>query len=65
MKEANIELMEKIKSNLTSDLLKKEYREINKKNPFFGHCYVATETLFHFLIQKIHFYKALSFFSKF
>ena len=44
-----INIIEKIKSNLTSDLLKKEYREINKNNKFFGHCYVATETLFHFL----------------
>lgn len=52
MKEENIEFIKKIKINLTSDLLKKEYREINKNNPFFGHCYVATETLFHFLKDK-------------
>ncbi len=42
-------LINKIKANLTPDLLKKEYRDSNKNNPMFGHCYVATETLFHML----------------
>tara|TARA_R100000655_G_scaffold109123_1_gene162760 strand:+ start:48 stop:431 length:384 start_codon:yes stop_codon:yes gene_type:complete len=41
-----------IKKCLTPDLLKKEYREINKKNPMYGHCYVATETLYHLLKDK-------------
>ena len=42
-------LLENVKSNLTADLLKPEYREKNKTNPMFGHCYVATETIFHIL----------------
>ena len=42
-------LISKIKQNLTPSLLKKEYRELNKNNPTYGHCYVATETLYHLL----------------
>ncbi len=38
-----------IKQSLSSDLLKKEYRTTNKDNPLFGHCYVATETLYHLM----------------
>ena len=30
-------LINNIKDNLTSNLLKKEYRELNKNNPMFGH----------------------------
>jgi hypothetical protein len=40
-------LVESIKSVLTPDLLKPEYRERNATNPMFGHCYVATEALYH------------------
>jgi hypothetical protein len=40
-------IIESIKSNLTPDLLKPEYRAKNKSNPMYGHCYVATEALFH------------------
>jgi len=36
-----------ILDNLSSDLLKKEYR--GNSNPLWGHCYIATETLFHIL----------------
>ena len=43
------ELISVIQDNLTPDLLKPEYREINKSNPMYGHCYVATETLYHLL----------------
>ena len=35
---------------LTPDLLKKEYR--NKGNRFYGHCYVATEALWHLMGGK-------------
>jgi hypothetical protein len=41
------ELMKKIQQCLTPDLLKKEYRAENSTNPMFGHCYVASEVLFH------------------
>ncbi len=41
--------IEKIQKNLTPDLLKKEYRDENKSNPLFGHCYVATEVLYHLM----------------
>ena len=43
------ELMNKIQKCLTPDLLKKEYRAENSTNPMFGHCYVASEALFHSL----------------
>ena len=45
-------LINKIKNNLPPDLLKKEYRELNKNNTMYGHCYVATETLYHILNDK-------------
>ena len=40
-------LMQKIKSNLTPDLLRPEYRRLNLNNPMFGHCYIASEALFY------------------
>ena len=40
-----------VRESLTPDLLKPEYRERNKDNPFYGHCYVATEALYH-LFQR-------------
>ena len=43
------ELILKIQKCLTPDLLKKEYRAENSTNPMFGHCYVASEALFHSL----------------
>ena len=46
------ELTKAIKLNLSPSLLKKEYREQNKTNPTFGHCYVATETLYHLLYNE-------------
>lgn len=42
-----VELIEKIQKSLTPDLLKKPYRDRNANNPMFGHCYVATEALYH------------------
>lgn len=38
-----------IRSQLDPSLLKKEYRDENKHNPMFGHCYVATEALYHLI----------------
>jgi hypothetical protein len=37
---------------LTPDLLKKEYREVNKTNSTYGHCYAASEALYHMLGGK-------------
>lgn len=38
---------QKIKSNLTPDLLNSKYREQNKTNPMFGHCVVVTQALYY------------------
>jgi hypothetical protein len=46
------ELIAKIQAVLTPDLLKRPYREENAENPMFGHCYVATEALFHLLPDR-------------
>jgi hypothetical protein len=46
------ELIVKIRENLSPDLLKKEYREINKTNPMYGHCYVASEVFYHLSENK-------------
>ena len=37
-----------IQESLTDDLLKLKYR-VKNKNRFWGHCYVATEALYHLL----------------
>lgn len=42
-------LISTIKSCLTPELLEPKYREENETNPMFGHCYVATEALYHML----------------
>lgn len=34
---------------LTPDLLSKKYREENKSNPMYGHCYHATQAMFYLL----------------
>ena len=36
-------------SQLEPSLLKKEYQQENETNHTFGHCYVATETMFHLI----------------
>lgn len=43
------ELADLVRTVLTPDLLKKEYRAENETNPMFGHCYVATEALYYLL----------------
>lgn len=40
-----------IQSFLTPALLKPVYRKENEGNPMFGHCYVASEALFHLIKQ--------------
>jgi len=34
---------------LSDDLLKKEYKSLNNDNKLYGHCYVATEALYHLM----------------
>ena len=43
------ELIAQLQAHLTPDLLKPAYREQNRENPLFGHCYVASEALYHLL----------------
>lgn len=42
------DLVGRIRDALTEDLLKPEYRE-DRPHPMYGHCYVATEALYHLL----------------
>jgi hypothetical protein len=43
-----LELMDAVRAVLTPDLLKPQYRN-HPENPMFGHCYVASEALYHLL----------------
>ena len=48
--EANMSLvMGSIRKNLTPDLLSKKYREDNKTNLMFGHCYHSTQALYYLM----------------
>ena len=38
-----------IRKNLTPDLLTPKYREENKTNPMFGHCYHSSQALFYLM----------------
>ena len=38
-----------IQKSLSPELLKSEYRGSDNNNLLFGHCYVATETLYHLM----------------
>ena len=42
-------LSEKIRDNLTLDLVSPKYRRDNLSNELFGHCYHATQALYYFL----------------
>jgi hypothetical protein len=42
------EIIPKIRAVLTPDLLRPKYRE-HVSNPMYGHCYVASEALYHLL----------------
>lgn len=46
-------LVDQVLSVLTPDLLKPMYREENEKNPTFGHCYVASEAIYHLDGKKL------------
>lgn len=41
-----------VQSALSPSLLKKEYLDENAKNPMFGHCYVASEAIYHLLPNR-------------
>jgi hypothetical protein len=43
-------IIELIKESLTDDLLKSRYLKKNR-NRYTGHCYVATETLYHLMTE--------------
>jgi hypothetical protein len=43
------ELIKLIIENLDDSLLKPKYRKMPFRNKYTGHCYVATETLYHLL----------------
>ena len=49
-------MITKIKSVLTPDLLKPEYREKNKTNPMYGHCYAASEAAYHLFAKADGFF---------
>lgn len=42
-------LVERVRSVLTDDLLKPEYRRLPNRRPTTGHCYAASEALYHML----------------
>lgn len=44
--------IERVRQVLTPDLLKPEYRK-NPIHPMFGHCYVATEAVWHLTGQRL------------
>jgi len=46
------ELFELIINNLDDELLKSKYKKLKNKNKYTGHCYVATETLYHLMDEK-------------
>lgn len=49
MKRSPADWIRKIQGVLTPDLLKAEYIHLNSQNPLYGHCYAATEALYHLL----------------
>jgi hypothetical protein len=44
-------LIQRIKDNLTPDLLRKDYK-YDPNNPLRGHCYVASEALYHLIGEE-------------
>jgi len=49
--EENIILLsQKIRDNLNPKFLSVKYREKNKTNPMFGHCYHSTQALYYFFL---------------
>lgn len=52
MKQSANEWIPLIQKVLTPDLLKSAYVQNNNGNPMYGHCYAATEALYHLLGGK-------------
>ena len=46
-------LIEFIQKALSPDLLKIKYRNKNQTNPMFGHCYIATESLYYLMRELL------------
>ena len=46
-KETILKYKEKIISILTPEFLSKKYKEENKKNPMYGHCYHTTQAMYY------------------
>tara|TARA_B100000925_G_scaffold282922_1_gene256267 strand:- start:10 stop:489 length:480 start_codon:yes stop_codon:yes gene_type:complete len=42
-----------IASNLKPEMVSKKYREENSTNPMFGHCYHASQALFHLMDTNV------------
>jgi len=47
--ETILKYKQKIINALTPDFLSKKYKEENKKNPMYGHCYHATQAMYYLL----------------
>ncbi len=45
-------LIANIRKSLTPELLKPRYRKLKQRNRYTGHCYVASEALYHLLGRK-------------
>lgn len=48
-------LIKKIQKNLNNDLLNPEYKKLQTESThkFFGHCYVATEAFYIYMVKKM------------
>jgi hypothetical protein len=50
MDRRTVSVIELVQAHLSSDLLKLEYKNNNNQdNPLYGHCYVASEAVYHLL----------------
>jgi len=49
-------LISSIVNNLSDDLLKNEYKNLDGKNKYTGHCYVASETYYHLSNEELSVY---------
>ena len=53
----NINIINRIEKNLSDDLLKKEYLSLVDRNKYTGHCYIASECLYHLFCKKFNIYQ--------
>ena len=48
----NVQIISRaIREKLTPKMLSGKYKEGNRTNPFFGHCYHSTQALFYFIVS--------------